>query len=126
MTVLGFTGTREGMTAAQADAVRGILRRASYVHHGGARGSDREAVGIALSLGIPADRLIEHKAKGIKSADYLRRDRDIALAVEELVATPARMVEELRSGTWATIRYARAAGRLLTIVWPDGSITYEP
>ncbi|MBA3354736.1 MAG: hypothetical protein H0U18_02115 [Pyrinomonadaceae bacterium] len=31
--------------------------------------------------------------------------------------------EQLRSGTWSTIRKARKARKQVTIVWPDGKVT---
>jgi hypothetical protein len=39
-----------------------------------------------------------------------------------MVATPRGFKEELRSGTWATIRYTIKMKKLLTIIWPDGTI----
>jgi len=38
---------------------------------------------------------------------YLRRNQDIVNAVSHLVAVTRTNKEESRSGTWATIRYAR-------------------
>lgn len=43
--------------------------------------------------------------------DPLARNRRIVAAVDVLIAAPETDREELRSGTWATIRYARAAGK---------------
>lgn len=39
-----------------------------------------------------------------------------------LIATPRGFAEELRSGTWATIRFARKIGRPIRVVWPDGRL----
>jgi hypothetical protein len=33
--------------------------------------------------------------------------------------------EERRSGTWATVRYARKTGKPVVIFWPDGTVTEE-
>jgi predicted Rossmann fold nucleotide-binding protein DprA/Smf involved in DNA uptake len=35
------------------------------------------------------------------------------------------MEEELRSGTWATVRYARRIGRPITLLFPDGGVLRE-
>ncbi len=53
------------------------------------------------------------------------RDKDIVNPAERMIAAPAGTTEELRSGTWATIRYARKKKVPLSIVWPDGTISYE-
>ena len=55
----------------------------------------------------------------------LDRNRDIVDACDVLIATPKDFVEELRSGTWATVRYARKQRKPLVIVWPNGETTTE-
>jgi hypothetical protein len=52
--------------------------------------------------------------------EYIARNHDIVDASAVLVATPRDWYEEQRSGTWATIRYARAQRKAVIIVWPDG------
>jgi hypothetical protein len=53
----------------------------------------------------------------------LARNLIIVQRCDHLLATPASRKEMMRgSGTWATIRYARKAGKPHTIVWPDGEI----
>jgi hypothetical protein len=42
-----------------------------------------------------------------------------------MISAPAGISEELRSGTWTTIRYTRKMKIPLSIVWPDGYITHE-
>jgi hypothetical protein len=42
-----------------------------------------------------------------------------------LLAAPSSRREELRSGTWATVRYARKCKVRRYMAWPDGSITEE-
>ena len=57
---------------------------------------------------------------------YLVRNRAIvAEGIDGLIAAPKGWVEEQRSGTWATIRYARQAGRRIWIVRPDGAVRLE-
>jgi hypothetical protein len=45
---------------------------------------------------------------------------------EVLIATPRGFKEELRSGTWACVRYPRKAGRPMHIVRPDRSVRASP
>lgn len=52
--------------------------------------------------------------------DLLARNRDIVDETEILIACPGHMHEELRSGTWSTIRYAVKIQRPHIIIWPDG------
>jgi hypothetical protein len=52
---------------------------------------------------------------------YLARDTEIVKATRALIATPGDMREVMRSGTWATVRRARKARRVIRIFWPDGS-----
>lgn len=58
-------------------------------------------------------------------APYLVRNRMIVIAASTMIACPAQHVEQRRSGTWSTIRYARSCGKPLAIVWPDGEYTTE-
>jgi hypothetical protein len=52
---------------------------------------------------------------------YLERDKVIVEVSKILIATPRMMIEEVRSGTWATVRLARKRNRTIHIVYPDGS-----
>jgi hypothetical protein len=58
-------------------------------------------------------------------AAHLQRNRNIVDAVQVMIACPRGFEEELRSGTWATIRYARKVGRKLYIIYPDGRVDEE-
>lgn len=53
-------------------------------------------------------------------APPLVRNERIVLACDRIVACP-RGAEELRSGTWATVRKAREHGKHTLIIWPDGT-----
>jgi hypothetical protein len=59
---------------------------------------------------------VELPAKG-----YTERDDDIVAVSEELLACPRGAEEELRSGTWTTVRHALKRGVKVLIIWPDGS-----
>lgn len=128
---VGFTGTRHGMTEIQHDAIRACLAFAfmpgAEFHHGDCGGADEQAAYAALSLGY---KVIAHPGpygKGCKWNDvvlprkpFLDRNQDIVDAVNELYAAPAEAAEQVRSGTWATIRRARKRGIFAYIVAPDG------
>ena len=43
---------------------------------------------------------------------------------ETEIACPAENKEVMRSGTWATIRYAKRIKKPITIIWPDSGVTY--
>jgi len=50
----------------------------------------------------------------------LVRNRDIVDATDMLIAAPATRKEVLRSGTWATIRYAKKMKKWIYIIYPSG------
>lgn len=53
--------------------------------------------------------------------EYIQRNHDIVDDSDMLIAFPSTMNEILRSGTWATIRYAKKRGKMVLIIFPDGS-----
>lgn len=132
--VVGFTGTRRGMTAAQLTAVAGLLDTLKPVaaHHGDCLGADADFHRLCVSRQIPV--VIHppanagwrafchgHLVKVLPAKDYLERNRDIVAAGDVLIATPAGP-EMLRSGTWSTVRYAKKNGRPVFLVLPDGNV----
>lgn len=137
-THVGFTGTQQGMSPAQYDKVSGWLRRRQAVtlHHGDCIGADLHAHAAAMDAGCrveihPPD--IDRKRAFCKGAavvhppaPYLIRNIAIVDACEVLIATPKEETgEELRSGTWATVRAARKAKRRIVIVRPSGRVEVE-
>lgn len=128
--IVGFTGTRRGMTDRQKAQLREelIKRRTGWIefHHGDCLGADAEAHDIAHELGYciyihPPENNKARAYKGghvLKPLAYLERNRDIAFGCHVLIAAPKTLNEELRSGTWATIRYAREMGREVVILEP--------
>jgi len=127
--ILGFTGTREGMSLKQFSTVRALLQETmpSEVHHGGCKGADAGFHVLARRLGI---KIILHPpvimknqviftADGIRpAAPYLVRNQHIVDETEGIVACPAQSHEILRSGTWSTIRYARVRSKPISIIFP--------
>lgn len=143
--VIGFTGTRKGMCDLQKLYLRFLIRQLDPVefHHGDCIGADAEAHEIVMSFNV--GRLEAHKTKihihppvnnksrafcGVdnalkyctvhKSEKYLKRNRSIVDASDILVAMPNQQKEILRSGTWATVRYAKKKKVELYVILPDG------
>ena len=107
---IGFTGTRNGMSQAQARQFKAVMAwlRSGFdgeFHHGAATGSDSDAADIVLRS-YPEYSIVRHPANG----NPLARNRAIVAASDILIAAPESDTEQLRSGTWATVRYARAKG----------------
>lgn len=116
----GFTGSRSGMDWRQRVLLRTILGvyDITELHHGDAVGADAQACDIAQSLdlttlaypcNIPSQRAFtQGNAKVFDVKPPLTRNKDIVNAVEMMIGMPSG-AEHLqpRSGTWATIRYAR-------------------
>ena len=134
---VGFTGTQKGMTRAQAAVLSDLLSgRAAWLHHGDCIGADAQAHDIAKARGYllachpPANPSKRAYCKGFDrfypEKDYIPRNHDIVDATDELIATPAQFQEELRSGTWATVRYARKQRKRVTIIHRDGTLEYQP
>lgn len=146
---VGFTGSRNGMTPVQLFVLQGLLMRTftstpehdlltaifaapDEFHHGDCVGADAQAHKFVRELamhrhirivGHPPDR---ERWRAFTDCDewwpmkgYIERDHDIVNVTEPLIATP-NGPEVLRSGTWATIRYARTLDRPGTIIYPDG------
>lgn len=105
---IGFTGTRKGMSKEQIRQLEDVLvwlmddSRSQDFHHGAAEGADSQAADISFKIGYFE---IPHPAGN----DPLGRNKKIVELSDVLIAAPATNIEELRSGTWATVRYARAA-----------------
>lgn len=131
---VGFTGTRKGMSDNQKEELENILAdyfeecggNVAEFHHGDCEGADEEAHRIAWYF---TDKLVSHPPKESRyraytigymdvewdgehyglwpEKDYLDRNKDIVNETDVLIAAPFTMKEELRSGTWSTVRYAK-------------------
>lgn len=133
---IGFTGTQDGMTEIQKERffaiyswyLRNFLDDLEF-HQGQCIGADQEALEIVQSLGgvwtvshPPTETRRQHNILCDEIREpkwFLDRDHDIVDEVNVLLAAPRSRKEELRSGTWATVRYARKVLRPLEMVWPD-------
>lgn len=130
--VVGFTGTREGMTLRQKAYVRDALNLLEpvEVHHGDCIGADAEFHALCkdswpVVIHPPSDPKLRafcgSQFDQAPEKPYLDRNRDIVDACDVLIATPKEEWEQSKGGTWYTIRYARQQGVKTIIVWPDGS-----
>ena len=141
--IVGFTGSRAGMTAAQRQRVTALLRELIARHasealcglHGDCLGADadfdavckqlavrvliRPATIVAMRAGCDSEVIAPPKRP-------LARNRDIVADSQVLIACPRGPVEVLRSGVWATIRAMRKKGGPLHVIAPDGSTIAEP
>lgn len=130
-----MTGSRNGMTTMQEDALTILLHKlgTEQLHHGDCRGSDEQAHRIAKSLGI---FVIGHPptSSGLRAfcecdetrtpQPFIVRDHAIVLETGILLATPDRP-EHRRSGTWTTVRFARRLMVPLIVIAPDGRLVPE-
>lgn len=141
MRTFAFTGTRHGMTEAQKETFRRWVRdqRPDAVHHGDCVGADADAHHICQHLRVPltvihpaanagawrAHCRLEHSNGAIMWRDAaapLARNKRMVDEGDMLVACPKEDEEVLRSGTWATMRYASKRGKSMLIIWPCGSM----
>lgn len=123
---VGFTGTREGMSAKQMARLTERLREIIAVRdvtsisfsHGDCVGADEEAATIAQELGLitiahpSRDNGMMyrafHKSDIIRTPKpYMVRNHDIVLESHFMFVAPRSNEEEQRSGTWATYRFAK-------------------
>jgi hypothetical protein len=137
---IGFTGTQIGMSAEQKKIFHNfceiILNDSNFneFHHGDCLGADEDAHNIVKNLSekvlihihppkIKDKRsFCENSHKIYEEKDYLVRNRDIVNSSDILIATPKEVGEQLRSGTWATIRYAKKQNISVVIIFPDGTL----
>lgn len=140
---IGFTGSRTEMSPKQLAVLREMLQGAiaraavgEYVtlHHGDCIGSDAQANLLAKRLGMwivihpPSN---PHKRAFCttldygeirEQKDYIARNHDIVDECDMLFATPSGPEDKQpRSGTWATVRYARQQNKHNTVIMPDGT-----
>lgn len=134
--ILGFTGTRDGLTTKQAASlIAWLADNGPYkaAHHGDCVGGDSHFHSAVRNLcwhtpihirpcdldkyraGRDADVLYRVK-------DPLSRNHDIVSSASVLLACPKGPEERKGSGTWSTIRYAKKIGVPVIIFWPDGRV----
>lgn len=142
MKSLGFTATREKVTPEQEITLTRILIQ-NFVygyrefHHGCCVNGDELGAKLAKQVGYtviahpPTNKTLfsQHSfdISDIRQPelDYIQRNERIVEASNILLAVPGTPEEVVRSGTWATIRYARKCSKLRVIIFPDGKLKYD-
>ena len=71
---------------------------------------------------IEAKRAWKHAGQMRTPKSYLSRNKDIVRDTEMLVATPGEDNEQIRFGTWSTVRFARKLGRPVWVILPNGNV----
>lgn len=143
--IVGYTGSRQGLTPPQRLALFEVLATLSgTMHNGAARGADRAAAEL-WGQG-PWEREIDFYPCNREQRDWamqwnagirrfsvhpirpplVRNRENLVDPCDLLVATPAGP-ETPRGGTWSTIRYARRpeVEKPVVLVWPDGRVEWE-
>jgi len=136
--MVGFSGTRKGMTTLQLGSARELLNSLDpvAVHHGDCVGADADFHKLCRHQGIP---IVIHpptqdRARAMCNGPnvtilppqhYLVRNRGIIDACNVMVAAPAGP-EVVRSGTWSTVRYAKKKGKTVYLILPSGVIVPPP
>lgn len=136
---LSFTGTRSGLTPQQAQALFNLLleHQPEEVFHGDCIGADEQFHACCRSLApVPLITLLPCNLRRQRAfcegadtvhepADPLTRNRRIVDAGDLLIVCPAGLEHVVRSGTWATYRYAVSVGKPTIIVWHDGTTSRD-
>jgi hypothetical protein len=133
---IGFTGSQHGLTSPQRAELKVLLDRLKpeLVVHGACIGADDWFDQLAAKLRIPRlvfpgnvpakrvhdDELIHRSATVEIRAPkpMLNRNKDIVRNSDLLIACPRQAHEVIRSGTWATVRFALHTNVEVYMVWP--------
>lgn len=132
---LGVTGTRNGMTVKQFEAVESLIYRLkpSELHHGDCVGVDNQAAEVAWEAKVrvichpPIDqRLRAFNARHAESREpltHFARNRAIVDESDAMLVVPMQGERQERGGTWYTFDYAVKRGKPVYLVKPDGTVT---
>lgn len=142
---IGFTGTQIGLSPEQTICLDRLLTKyynkywevsnGLEFHHGDCIGGDEQFHANVIQLiGIDhQERINVHPPEDNKKRaycqgtiwpekDYIPRNHDIVDNSGVMFACPKEHKQQLRSGTWATYRYARHCDRLVWLILPDGHL----
>lgn len=145
MTVVGFTGTRDGCSNRQLAWLVRALGPENYapgtltIHHGACVGADAAVHAQAVEYGhhvevwpptkrnyLAVECVSPHPLVTVHPAKpYLDRDREIDRAAEVLVALPKQNEQPDRlywGGTWYTVDFMERLLKPVTIVYPNGAV----
>lgn len=138
--IVGFTGTRVGLTDAQKGALASFLRswHVLALVHGDCVGADEQCDVIAVEIGISrvlrpctidamrahCERHGGHVLKIYKPEPPLMRNERIVYD-SHIVLAGVHGPETTRSGTWSTVRHARRQRKHVITIFPSGQIKHE-
>lgn len=131
--IAGFTGTSRGMTIDQKLLFRHAIIEFNpkEFHHGDCVGADEEAHKIVRSA-LPKCVIVIHPPRNKKmrafcvgdrmmpEGEYLNRNRNIVRPCTKLFVVPFEAEEQLRSGTWSTMRFAYKLQKEIHLILPKG------
>jgi len=126
---IGVTGSRTGITDEQIEEFHKFIKAlmagfSLELHHGDCIGADSKCHALADKYNIPTHihppdkdtyRAFNVGGTMYEPKPYLMRNHDIVDASELLFVIP-NGPEQLRSGTWATWRYAKRTGTKWIII----------
>lgn len=142
---VGVTGTRytEKITPGQARRLGVLLRKVYdlyyldgevWLAHGDCKGWDELCHNVAKEIGykirIHPPSNDKHRAYCIgdfceRPQLYSIRNHDIVRVSDYMIGGPKSNAEQIRSGTWATIRYTRKQKVPYTVIYPNGKLEGE-
>lgn len=138
MISIGFTGSRDGMTDKQKSTVSDLIRIISNIneiHHGDCIGCDEDFFEIVTNLHddiethshpCTIDSMRAHTKSDIEyePGHPLDRNKNIVDLSDYIIGCPGTEEEVVRSGTWATIRYAKKENKSVIVIWPNGYLEH--
>ena len=138
---VGVTGTQSGCSVNQFNRLEQLLYKiyvlyspygSVWLSHGDCVGVDEETHYLAKPIGY---KIRVHPPSNIKKRAnctgydvmempqiYSIRNHDIVRVSDYMLVVPNQEIELVRSGTWATCRYARQRDKPHTIILPNGSL----
>ena len=140
--IIGFTGTRNGMTDAQINRVAQILEdeEPTKTIDGMCVGSDAGFALLSSGLGVytigyPGHSKLDEddmtyrdpnpRDEERESKTHFERNRDIVNECDIMIATPSGDNFDHRGGTNYTIKYALKVGKEINIILPNGDVLNE-
>ena len=140
--IIGFTGTRLGMTSKQRDSIEAILNfmkqlkehEPEEVHHGDCVGADEQfhrmcqLRRLCIVIHPPDNESLRANCIGgvvLVPKPYLDRNEDIVNVSDILFAAPKGSEQFQGSGTWQTIRRAKRWNRNVIIIHPEGGCEWR-
>ena len=135
--IIGFTGTREGINERQIECLYNAFMALTMTgqeiefHHGDCIGADKQAHFIAACFGArtighpPIDerlRAYTINDQNFAPKPYGDRNKDIVDCSALIIACPLTDEEQMRSGTWQTLRYAATRTKQCHVFGPTKDI----